>query len=163
MLTDVVWRYDPQEQRLVPVISRADIVAPNGITVNANQTKLFVTDTTPINTVDAGAGVNYTAGSNAIYSFDLDEDLFPINKRMLGIARTGVPDGIHVDDYGRIWTGETEGIVVRNSRGKVTGVFNAETILTDQFIPIANFALAGSASFDASLDIEASANIGIAG
>jgi len=143
VLTDAVWRYDPQEQSLVPVISRADIVVPNGITVNANQTKLYVTDTTPISPADAGAGANRTAGSNAIYSFDLDEDLFPINKRLLGIARTGIPDGLHVDDYGRIWTGESEGIVVRNPRGKVIGLFNAETILDDQSIPIANFALAG--------------------
>jgi gluconolactonase len=143
VLTDAVWRYDPQEQSLVPVTSRADIVVPNGITVNANQTKLYVTDTTPISPADAGAGVNRTAGSNAIYSFDLDEDLFPINKRLLGIARTGIPDGLHVDDYGRIWTGESEGIVVRNPRGKVIGLFNAETILADQSIPIANFALAG--------------------
>jgi gluconolactonase len=143
VLTDAVWRYDPQEQSLVPVISRADIVVPNGVTVNANQTKLYVTDTTPINPADAGAGVNRTAGSNAIYSFDLDEDLFPINKRLLGIASTGIPDGLHVDDYGRIWTGESEGIVVRNPRGKVIGIFNAETILADQSIPIANFALAG--------------------
>lgn len=143
VLTDAVWRYDPQEQSLVPVISRADILVPNGITVNANQTKLYVTDTTPITLADAGAGFKSTAGSNAIYSFDLDEDLFPINKRMLGIARTGIPDGLHVDDYGRIWTGESEGIVVRNPRGKVIGLFNAETILADQSIPIANFALAG--------------------
>jgi gluconolactonase len=143
VLTDAVWRYDPQEQSLIPVISRADIVVPNGITVNANQTKLYITDTTPISPADAGAGANRTAGSNAIYSFDLDEDLFPINKRLLGIARTGIPDGLHVDDYGRIWTGESEGIVVRNPRGKVIGLFNAETILADQSIPIANFALAG--------------------
>lgn len=143
VLTDAVWRYDPQEQSLVAMISRADIVVPNGITVNAEQTKLYVTDTTPINLADAGTGVNYTAGSNTIYSFDLDEDLFPINKRMLGIARTDIPDGLHVDDYGRIWTGESEGIVVRNPQGKVIGIFNAETILADQSILIANFALAG--------------------
>jgi gluconolactonase len=43
-LLDAVWRFDPQEYNLVPVISRADILIPNGIRVNANQTKLNVTD-----------------------------------------------------------------------------------------------------------------------
>jgi gluconolactonase len=63
---------------------------------------------------------------------------------MFGISRTGVPDGIKVDDKGRVWTGEGEGIVVRNARGKVIGLFNAETLLAPgSQTPIANFALAG--------------------
>jgi gluconolactonase len=143
VLPDAVWRYDPQEQSIVPVISRADILVPNGVTVNAEQTKLYVTDTTPIGGTHGLPAAAGNSGSNAIYSFDLDEDLFPINKRMLGISRTGFPDGIHVDDAGRVWTGEYEGIVLRNPRGKVIGLFNAETLLEDQSIPIANFALAG--------------------
>jgi gluconolactonase len=67
----------------------------------------------------------------------------PLTNVCLASPRTGIPDGLHADDYGRIWTGESEGIVVRNPRGKVIVIFNAETILADQSIPIANFALAG--------------------
>jgi gluconolactonase len=81
--------------------------------------------------------------SPAIYSFDIDEDLFPVNKRLIGIARNGIPDGIKVDDKGRVWTGEGEGIVVRNPKGKVIGVFNSETLLASPNPPLANFALAG--------------------
>ncbi|MCJ1403807.1 hypothetical protein MMC11_007030 [Xylographa trunciseda] len=143
VLPDAVWRYDPQTQSIVPVISRADVLVPNGITVSADQRKLFVTDTTATSgPLSQGAGAG-NSGSPAIYSFDLDDDLFPINKRMLGIARRGVPDGLHVDDTGRVWTGEYEGIVVRNSKGKVIGVFNSETTLSDQSTRVENFALAG--------------------
>lgn len=39
-LPDAVWRFDPQERSLIPVISRADLLIPNGIRVNANGTKL---------------------------------------------------------------------------------------------------------------------------
>lgn len=139
VLPDAVWRYDPQEKSVVPVISRAGVLVPNGIAVNADMTKLYVTDSPP-SYVSAGAG---NSGSSAIYSFGLDEDVFPTTKRLLGIARNGVPDGVKVDDAGRVWTGESEGIVVRKSSGKVIGVFNAETLLQSQDFPIANFALAG--------------------
>jgi len=144
VLPDAVWRYDPQEQSIVPVISRADMLVPNGITVNAEQSKLYVTDTTGVGTgpEEVGAGAA-NSGSPAIYSFDLDDDMFPVHKHMLGISRRGIPDGIHVDDAGRVWTGEYEGIVVRNAKGKVIGVFNSETSLASQEVPIANFALAG--------------------
>ena len=145
VLVDAVWRFSPSQQSLVPVISRADILVPNGIAVNKDFTKLYVTDTLPITPTDGLAAASFS-GSNAIFVFDLDEDVMPVNKRLFGISRTGVPDGIKVDDAGRVWTGEGEGIVVRNARGKVIGVFNAETLLDaalDDGVPIANFALAG--------------------
>lgn len=41
-LPNAVWRYTPSTQALVPVISRADILGPNGVRVNANGTKLYV-------------------------------------------------------------------------------------------------------------------------
>ncbi len=89
------------------------------------------------------------SGSNAIYKFDLVADEngvpWPVNKRLFGISRTGISDGMKVDDYGRVWTGEGEGIVVRDPSGKVLGLFNAETLLVDRGAggPIENFALAG--------------------
>jgi hypothetical protein len=44
-----------------------------------------------------------------------------------------------------VWTGEGEGIVVRDLSGKVLGLFNAETLLVDRGAggPLANFALVG--------------------
>ncbi|TGO85459.1 hypothetical protein BPOR_0394g00040 [Botrytis porri] len=144
VLPDAVWRFSPTTKSLVPVISRADILVPNGINVNAAMDTLYITDTTPITTANSGG---YNSGSNAIYKFDLDADMFPINKRLIGISRMGIPDGIHIDDKNRIWTAEGEGIVVRNNVGKVLGLFNAEVFLDDPAgepgIEIANFALAG--------------------
>ena len=82
-------------------------------------------------------------GSLAIFVYDLNDDAFPVNKRMLGISRSGIPDGIHIDDADRIWSGEYEGVVVRNSQGKVLGLFNSEAISSNGGTHIANFALAG--------------------
>lgn len=142
-LPDAVWRFDPQERSLVPVISRADILVPNGIRVNANQTKLYVTDSSATDSAPTLYGGADGTGSPAIFAFDLDEDAFPINKRMIGISRTGVPDGIHVDDAGRIWTAEYEGVVVRNAQAKVLGLFNSQAFSVNQTQHVANFALAG--------------------
>ena len=104
-LPDAIWRFDPQQYNLVPVISRADILISNGIRVNANQTKLNVTDSTATNAFLALDDDANGTGSPAIYVYDLDSDAFPVNRRMIGLARSGVLDGIHIDDAGRIWTG----------------------------------------------------------
>jgi gluconolactonase len=62
------------------------------------------------------------------------------------MARQGIADGIHVDDAGNVYTGEWEGVVVRNPAGKTIGVFNSQFFQADKqadALPMANFALAG--------------------
>ena len=140
-LPNAVWRFDPQERTYLPVISRAEITEPNGIAVNANGTVLYVTDA-PVSNLQA-MGPGNTTGSAAIYKFDLDDTMSPVNKRLFAMARTGVPDGIKVDDAGRVWTAEGEGIVVRSEYGKVLGVINSKPLLDQSKTPIENFALAG--------------------
>lgn len=151
-LPDAVWRFDPSIPILTPIIPRSDILLPNGIRVNADSSILYVTDTTP--TVESqlamGGGFNST-GSPAIYAYPLTSDgWLQGTRRMVGIARRGVADGIHIDDQGRIWTGESEGVVVRSKEGKVLGVFSAKFFLKGGgegegvgAVKIANFALAG--------------------
>jgi len=146
-LPDAVWRYDPQEKTILPVIDRTDVLVPNGIRVNADSTKLFVTDTPPLI-----YGANITA-SSAIYVFDLDEKGFPSNRRLFGIAERGISDGLHLDDAGRVWTGEADGIVVRNSGGKVIGMFNSLAIFgVGSAFTLQNFAIAGDRLIVLALD-----------
>jgi gluconolactonase len=137
-LPNAVWRYDDETKSLIPVIGRADIPDPNGVAVNKESTRLYVTDT-PVSYLE-GAGPGKTTGSAAIYVFDLNEDLVPINKRLFGFSRARAPDGMKVDVLGRVWTAEGEGVVVRNSTGKVLGVFNSE-VLADDAPTVSNFAL----------------------
>ncbi|KAI1616649.1 hypothetical protein EDD37DRAFT_661699 [Exophiala viscosa] len=152
---DATWRWDPLENTLLPVIDRTDILVPNGIRVNKNSTKLYVTDT-PDPLVYGAAAVQTASGqsiyaatsSSAIYSFDLDESGFPSSRRLFGIAERGIADGLHVDDAGRVWTGEQDGIVVRSPSGKVLGMVNAlaiegEDVVNSGTSPLQNFALAG--------------------
>ena len=95
--------------------------------------------------VGGGSKWNVT-GSPAIYRYDISpEDGLVSNRVLFGITREGVSDGIKIDDQGRVWTAEYEGIVVRNSVGKVIGLFNKEVILGSRNpeVEMANFALAG--------------------
>lgn len=66
---------------------------------------------------------------------------------MFAMPRSGTSDGLHVDNDGRLWSAEYNGIVVRNSRGKGLSVFNVEQLVKDweHSNPIVNFALAGEA------------------
>jgi gluconolactonase len=150
-LPDAVWRFDPIGKSLIPVIDRTDILVPNGIRVNKDQTKMYVTDSAPA-TYGATIGLGGEA-SSAIYVFDLDEQAFPYNKRLFGLAERGIPDGIHIDDAGRVWTGESDGIVVRSSEGTILGFFNALVLLDEDATgPLQNFALAGDTLVILALD-----------
>ena len=81
-----------------------------------------------------------------LYAYDLDSHMMPVNRRVFGMARQGIVDGIQIDDSGRVYTGEYEGIVVRNTAGKTIGVFNSQFFQADKqadALPIANMGLAG--------------------
>lgn len=140
-----IWRFDPQQQLLSYVISRTDIAVPNGIRVSPDQRTLYITDFgTQMYSMDAG---NAGMSSPSIYKYDLDEDVMPVNRQIFGLVRDGGADGLHVDDAGRVWTGESSGITVRAPDGKVLGSFNSQVLLASQsasIYPIANFALAGN-------------------
>jgi gluconolactonase len=147
-MANAVFRFTPETHSLRAVISRADILVPNGVASDASGRYLYITDTAAPFTA-AGPGVATFgagakgSGSSAVYRYELDADCNPGNKQMFAMIRSGIADGIHVDDFGRVWTGESAGIVVRNSRGKVLGVFNSQFLLDEDEAPVANFALAG--------------------
>ncbi|KAH8651181.1 hypothetical protein BX600DRAFT_516770 [Xylariales sp. PMI_506] len=152
VLPNAIFRYTPSRQSVQAVISRADILAPNGIYVDSSGSgrgngsnsgglnHLYVTDVSMLSL--SGPGSN-SSGSPAIYKFDLDADCNPVNKRLFALPRSGFADGIKVDAYGRVWTAEFEGIVVRDPRGKELGVFNAEQLVDTDSFPISQFGLAG--------------------
>ncbi|KAM3538654.1 hypothetical protein ARSEF1564_008440 [Beauveria bassiana] len=138
-----VWRWDPQTEILAPAISRTDIPVANGIRPSKDQKTLWVTDFGGEERSRVW-GLPAQVGSPAIYRFDLDNDMWPVNKRIFGASRMQAPDGIRVDDEGRVWTGEGEGVVVRNPHGKVIGIFNSQFFTRDPVnVAIVQFCLAG--------------------
>ena len=141
LTVDGVYRYSPSSQSVQGVISRADIVSPNGVRSDATGRYLYVTGTAAPFTTTAARTNPFL--SNIIYRYTLDEECFPVNKRLVATVRS-YADGLRIDDYGRIWTGEWEGMTVRRPDGKVLGVFNGEALVVGNALPpMANFALAG--------------------
>lgn len=118
VLSGAVWRFDPHNGTLLPMIGRGDILNLNGIRVNKEMIKFYIGETSY--TASLGGGVKSWA-QPAVWVYDLDGDVRSVNKRLFSLARTGGPDGMRIDDSRRVWLGEGEGIVVRNEWGKPLG------------------------------------------
>ncbi|KAJ0318061.1 hypothetical protein COL5a_010808 [Colletotrichum fioriniae] len=138
-----LWRWDPQNKVLLPAISRTEFPVANGIRPSRDQKTLWVTDFGGEERSRIW-GLPAQVGAPAIYSYELDQNVWPVNKRIFGVSRMQAPDGIRIDDKGRVWTGEGEGVVVRSSQGKVIGVFNGQYFTRDPVnTAIVQFELAG--------------------
>ncbi len=148
---NAVWRLTLETQTLRPLLTRSDNQDPNGIAIDAANHAIYFTETPPPNDVNPAS-----AGISVIYRYDLTAaaGFVPTSKTTFGFARSGAADGTKVDDQGRLWTGEAEGIAVRNPAGKVIGLFNKEYILGTQApeIELANFALAGNKLYILAVD-----------
>lgn len=136
-----VFRYDFQTKKVKQVLSIQDAAHPNGVRVSPDGRRLYVTS----NGADAAYGTPIVAqvAASAVYEWDLTEQMVPVNKRLLCATPTGIADGMHVDDKGRIWTGEGDGVMVRSPEGDLLGIFNANYFEGVKGLSIANFALAG--------------------
>ncbi|UQC87882.1 D-lactonohydrolase [Colletotrichum lupini] len=138
-----LWRWDPQKKVLLPAISRTEFPVANGVRPSRDQKTLWVTDFGGDERSRIWA-LPAQVGAPAIYKYDLNEDMWPVNKRTFGVSRMQAPDGIRIDDKGRVWTGEGEGVMVRSSQGKVIGVFNGQFFTRDSVnTAIVQFELAG--------------------
>jgi gluconolactonase len=145
-LTNAIWRFDPQKKLLLPVIENGDIEIPNGIRATHDGKTLYVANFGGKQFTDGNySTVLAEVSGPSVFKYDLDDEGFPVNRKLFSYTRQGGADGLHLDDAGRVWTGEGEGIVVRNPDGRVIGVFNVEFFNPDHplTLPIANFALAG--------------------
>jgi gluconolactonase len=140
VLPNAVFRYTPSTHSLQAVISRGDVLVPNGVRADPNGKSLYITDVALSSVVGVGGS---SSGSVAIYRFDLDSDCNPVNKRLFAMPRSGIADGIQIDDLGRVWTAEGNGVVVRDGKGRELGVFNAEVLVDTASYPISMFSLAG--------------------
>ncbi|UJR32920.1 hypothetical protein I4U23_020381 [Adineta vaga] len=120
-----VFRYDMLTSELRPVIT--DLIIPNGIAFNRDETILYVSDTSPDTDV------------SIVYAYDLTKDGLPINRRIFSVSSFGIPDGIKIDRNDRVWIAEGDGINLRDRNGTLLGVILGYGIGTNGLI--SNFAL----------------------
>lgn len=122
-----VFRFEPASGRLDPVVT--DMEEPNGLAFSADGTTLYVTDSSAVRRPEGvgnrhvrayrverpggadGAGGAGSAGS-AVRCID-GRSLFEIP--------AGIPDGLRVDESGRIWCSAADGVHVYTPEGEHLG------------------------------------------
>ncbi|XDG09417.1 hypothetical protein ABKA04_009032 [Annulohypoxylon sp. FPYF3050] len=121
-LRNQVYRYNYDTGSIAAVADGFNL--PNGITFSPNGSHAYVTDT----------GINHGfwgwnfSNPSSIYRFDVQEDGTFTNRNLFAYIDTGVPDGVHCDSKGNVWTGCGDGLQVFNPSGKLIGkVFLGKT------------------------------------
>jgi gluconolactonase len=108
-LSTGAYYYDALSSQLLPAISQSSILGLNALKLTPDLKSLIVGATSDT--------------SSEIYKFDLDDSLRPTNQRLFVVPRFFL-DGLQIDDKGRVWSVEGDGIVARSEDGRILGVVN---------------------------------------
>ena len=112
---DYVYRYDPAAGRLTVVADGLD--KPNGLAFSPDESVLYVAD----------SGATHEAGSydvrrpHHILAFDVRDGRHLAGERLFAVTRPGFPDGLKVDDAGRVYASAFSGVQVFNPAGDLIG------------------------------------------
>jgi gluconolactonase len=115
LVGDHVYRYDPASGRLSVVADGFD--KPNGLAFSPDEATLYVTD----------SGANQEPGSyhvrrpHHIVAFDVRDGRHLAGERLLAVTTPGFPDGLKVDDAGRVYASAFSGVQVFNPAGDLIG------------------------------------------
>jgi gluconolactonase len=107
---DGVYRLDPADGRLSMVAD--DFWKPNGLAFSPDESKLYV--------VDSGF-LPDPMGPRHIRVFDVHDRGTLSGGDILAEITPGIPDGIRVDDGGRIWVGAGDGVQCLDPDGSLIG------------------------------------------
>jgi len=120
-----VFRWSPGDG-VAPVVT--DIVQPNGIAFSPDGATVYVTDTAI--GLDDGPG-------HWIRAYDVvDGGAGARDGRLFAVVDVGLPDGIAVDEQGRVWSSAGDGV-------HVFGVDGAELLFVPVPEPVANLCFGG--------------------
>ncbi|KAI0152505.1 calcium-dependent phosphotriesterase [Hypoxylon sp. NC0597] len=114
-LRNQVYRYNDETGAVAAVAD--GFTLPNGITFSPNGSHAYVTDTGVFGGV---WGWNFSSPAS-IYRFDVQEDGTFDNRKLFTYVDSGVPDGVHCDSNGNVYTGTSDGVQVFNPSGKLIG------------------------------------------
>ncbi|KAI0387764.1 calcium-dependent phosphotriesterase [Hypomontagnella monticulosa] len=123
-----VWRYNDKTGAIAAVTDEFKI--PNGITFSPDGSYAYVTDTGAFSGI---WGWNFT-NPTTIYRYDVKEDGSFENRKLFAYTDSGLPDGVHCDSNGNVYSGCGDGVQVWNPSGKLIGkIFIGGTSANFQF------------------------------
>ncbi len=99
-----VYCYDPTTRRLKVVAS--DFEKPNGLCFSPDESKLYIAD---------------SGSAHHIRVFEVAPDHSLRNGKLFATIEPGVPDGIRVDESGRLFSTAGDGIHIFDPEGKLIG------------------------------------------
>jgi gluconolactonase len=112
---DYVYRHDPATGETAVVADGFD--KPNGIALSPDERVLYVTD----------SGANQDPGSyhverpHHIKAFDVTRGKRLTGERLFGVVTPGFPDGLKVDNDGRVYASSFAGVQVFDPDGRLLG------------------------------------------
>ncbi|KAF4345539.1 gluconolactonase precursor [Fusarium beomiforme] len=117
-LANGLWRWDmsSNDLRMVSGAGGGPFTNPNGVALNLEEDKLYVTN--------RGNTSDNPAGGRTIYEFELSHSNgIPVKGGdVFAYVDAGFPDGIKLDREGRVYGGITGGVTVFDSSGKHLGL-----------------------------------------
>ncbi|KAF9879303.1 hypothetical protein CkaCkLH20_03536 [Colletotrichum karsti] len=120
-LANGVWRWDAKtgDLRMVAGAAGGPFTNPNGVALNIEEDKLYVTN--------RGNTSSNPAGGRTIYEFQLHQSGIPLRGGdVFTYADSGFPDGVKLDRDGRVYGGVTGGVSVFDADGKQLGIIKVE-------------------------------------
>jgi gluconolactonase len=114
-LRNQVYRYNDRTGAVSVVAD--GFTLPNGITFSPKGEYAYIADT--------GANQGFwgwnQSNPSTIYRFDVKEDGTWDNRKLFAYIDAGVPDGVHCDTKGNVYSGCGDGVQVWNPSGKLIG------------------------------------------
>lgn len=110
-----VFRYEPASGRLDPVVT--DMEEPNGLAFSADGNTLYVADSSAVRKPEG-------VGNRHVRTYRVERDdgaVRCIDGRSLFEIPAGIPDGLRVDESGRIWCSAADGVHVYTPEGEHLG------------------------------------------
>ncbi|KAJ4154460.1 hypothetical protein NW754_001409 [Fusarium falciforme] len=114
-LRNQVYRYNFETGAVA--VAADDFALPNGLTFSPDGKKAYVTD---IGIALGFYGRNLSAPAS-VYSFDVSSDGTWGNRKTFAYTASFIPDGVHTDSAGRVYSGCGDGVHVWNPSGKLIG------------------------------------------
>src|SRR3954471_24728993 len=108
---DGVYRLDPATGRLVVAADHLD--KPNGLVFSPDQSVLYVTDSG----ANQEPGSSYRDRPHHVYAYDVLGDWSLGRERVVDVTTPGIPDGITVDEQGRVYVCCATGVRVLSPEG----------------------------------------------
>ena len=114
-LPDRVYRYDPRSGVVAVVTDSPD--KPNGLALSPNEGPLYVADSG----ANREVGSFYPERPHEIWAFDVVAGCRLENERVFATVSPGFPDGLQVDDAGRVYASSFSGVQVFTPGGELIG------------------------------------------